>query len=190
MNGTPTKKKVQISLEFAGAVLPVVQDVDGRDIVPFKPIVESIGIDWMGQYRRIQTPYMKRRLGISIGELSYAGQAREMVCIRFDRVSAFMNMVNPDQVRGAGNVDAADFLEAKHAEWDDLIHEYEMRGGIFSSKQSKQHHQYLADVKELRMNLKDLKGEAAERARAALAKQLADRLGIELETEQQTAGVE
>jgi len=183
MTDIPAKKKVQISLEFAGAVLPVVQDEEGRDVVPLKPIVESIGIDWMTQYRRTQTPYMQRRMGICIGQLPYAGQTREMVCIRLDRVSAYLNTINPDQVRSAGNKDAADFLEAKHAEWDDLIHEYEMQGGIISAKQSQQHDRYLADAKELRMNLKDLKGEAADRARAALAKQLADRLGIPYEIE-------
>lgn len=119
----------KIELEFAGVTLPVVMNAEGAEVVPVKPIVEAMGVDWMRQYRRMQTPYLSRRLGVCIGQMSYAGQAREMVCIRLDRVAALLNQMNPEQVRGAGNEAAADFLEAKQAEWDDLIHEYETRKG-------------------------------------------------------------
>ena len=45
-----------------------------------------------------------------------------------------MNTLNPDLIRAAGNADAADFLEAKHQEWDDLIDAYEMEFGILAKK--------------------------------------------------------
>lgn len=124
----------KIELEFAGVTLPVVMNAEGVEVVPAKPIVEAMGVDWMRQYRRMQTPYLSRRLGTCIGHMSYAGQTREMVCIRLDRVAALLNQMNPESVRGAGNEAAADFLEAKQAEWDDLIHEYETRkGGMLSA---------------------------------------------------------
>jgi len=57
-----------------------------------------------------------------------------MVCIRMDRVAAFLNQVNPVSVRGGGNEIGADFLEAKQCEWDDLLHKYETRqGGMLQS---------------------------------------------------------
>jgi len=58
-----------------------------------------------------------------------AGQKREMVCIRLDRVAAFLYTINPNQVRDKGNEAAADYLERKHTEWDDLIHQYESSNG-------------------------------------------------------------
>lgn len=124
----------KIELEFSNAVLPVWQNEEGHEVVPVKPIIEAIRVDWMTQYRRMQTPYMTRRLGVCVGPVPYAGQVREMVCIRVDRVAALLNQIDPAAVRGAGNEAAADFLEAKQAEWDDLIHEYETRkGGMLES---------------------------------------------------------
>lgn len=133
-------------LEFAGAMLPVVADEAGQDMVPLKPICEAIGVKWEDQRRKLgvksegRTPdirgagsenggYYARRLGACIGDIPYAGQMRQMVCIRLDRVVAFLNSINPESVRGAGNEAAADFLEEKHAEWDMVLHDYEMQKG-------------------------------------------------------------
>lgn len=52
-----------------------------------------------------------------------------MVLIRVDRVAAYLNTLNPESVRAGGNKVAADWLEAKHKEWDDLIHAYEQSSG-------------------------------------------------------------
>ena len=48
-----------------------------------------------------------------------------MVCIRIDRVASFLSTINPDRVRANGNIDSADWLEAKHQEWDDVLHAWE-----------------------------------------------------------------
>ncbi|MFH2082056.1 MAG: hypothetical protein ABIK08_11295 [Pseudomonadota bacterium] len=133
-------------LEFAGAMLPVVVDEAGQDMVPLKPICEAVGIKWEEQRRKFGlksdtcTPddrgagsgndgYYARRMGVAIRGIPYAGQMREMVCIRLDRVVAFLNSINPENVRGAGNQKAADFLEEKHAEWDAVLHDYELKKG-------------------------------------------------------------
>ncbi len=121
--------QIKINLEFGGALLPVAKNEAGQDVVPLKPICEVIGLDWATQHRKMQVSYLAKRLGTCIGLMPYAGQEREMVCIRLDRVSAFLYTVNPDRVRGNGNEAAADFLERKHAEWDDLIHQYEAQNG-------------------------------------------------------------
>lgn len=52
----------------------------------------------------------------------------EPIYIRLDRVNAFLGTINPDRVRAAGNISAADYLEAKISEWDDALHDYEELG--------------------------------------------------------------
>lgn len=121
--------QIKINLEFGGALLPVVKNDAGQDVVPLKPICEAIGLSWADQHKKMQAAYLTRRLGICIGVIPYADQAREMVCIRLDRVSAYLYTINPDRVRVTGNEAAADYLERKHAEWDDLIHQYEAQNG-------------------------------------------------------------
>lgn len=123
------KVNSRIELEFAGINLPVNKDGEGREIVPVKPISDVFGLEWGRQHKKMQTPYLTRRLGVCIGLMYHAGQLREMVCIRLDRVSTFLNQIEPERVRGGGNETGADFLEAKQEEWDDVIHEYESRQG-------------------------------------------------------------
>ena len=50
------------------------------------------------------------------------------IYIRLDRVAAFLGTINPDKVRAAGNVSAAEHLEIKISEWDDALHDYEELG--------------------------------------------------------------
>lgn len=118
-------KMISIGLNFSGVLLPLVDSEDGFQRVPMKPICEVVGIHWDNQHRKIQAPYFVRRMGICVGDITYAGQVRNMVLIRVDRVQAYLNTLNPDLIRAAGNVDSADWLEAKHAEWDDVLHAWE-----------------------------------------------------------------
>lgn len=121
--------RLTLNMEFGGAVLPVAKNAAGQDVVPLKPIVEVIGLEWERQRKKVQTPYFIKRLGVCTVQMYGAAQSREMVCIRLDRVSAYLNTISPESVRGAGNEAAADFLERKHQEWDDLIHAYESERG-------------------------------------------------------------
>lgn len=126
------QQAISLNLNFSGVVLPVVDCEDGFQRVPLKPISDLIGLSWADQHKKMQTPYFSRRLGVCVGDIPYAGQTRQMVLVRLDRVAAYLNMLNPESVRAAGNEAAADFLEAKHREWDDLIHAYEQqRGQLF-----------------------------------------------------------
>jgi hypothetical protein len=42
---------------------------------------------------------IQRRMGICVGDMPYAGQEREMVLIRLDRVCAWLNSLNPEHIR-------------------------------------------------------------------------------------------
>lgn len=160
--------QVRIDLDFAGAILPVTTDDAGREVVPVKPIVEAIGLDWMRQYRRMQTPWMTRRLGVCVGHMPYAGQTREMVCIRLDRVAAYLNTISPESVRAANNEDAADFLERKHEEWDQLIHEYELRQGMFATQQQQVQSTRIQSMRTLIAANRELRATEDERGRKTL----------------------
>lgn len=129
-------KSISLNLNFSGAILPILDNEDGFQRVPLKPISDAIGLSWADQHKKMQVPYFVRRLGICVGDIPYAGQTRSMVLIRLDRVAAYLNTLNPENVRAAGNEAAADYLEQKHQEWDDLIHAYEQqRGEMFGSGQ-------------------------------------------------------
>lgn len=123
------KVVTKIELEFAGVTLPVGQDAEGRDVVPLKPISDVFGLKWEEQRIRVQGDYLARFLGTCTPVIRGADQSREMVCIRLDRVAAWMFQINPERVRAAGNEVGADFLIEKHEEWADLIHQYETRKG-------------------------------------------------------------
>jgi hypothetical protein len=124
---------ISLNLNFSGVILPITDCEDGQQRVPLKPIADVIGLSWADQHKKMQVPYFVRRMGICVGDIPYAGQTRSMVLIRLDRVAAYLNTLNPESVRAAGNDAAADYLEAKHQEWDDLLHAYEQsRGEMFS----------------------------------------------------------
>jgi hypothetical protein len=119
------RSMIHLNLEFSGALIPVETDETGIRIVPLKPITDAIGLEWERQRKKVSEPYLTKRLGTCTVQVWGADQRREMICIRLDRVAAFLNTVNPENVRGQGNEAAADFLESKHAEWDDLLDAYE-----------------------------------------------------------------
>ena len=149
--------KITINLVFSGAILPVVNCIDGHQRVPLKPISDLFGLDWKSQKRKIggvagvqetvksadpggasppRKNYISTLLGITMEEVFYADQLRPMLCVRVDRVAGFLFTINPDMVRALGNEDGADFLEHKHQEWLDVIHAYEQQhGDLFRTSQ-------------------------------------------------------
>lgn len=128
--------QITLNLNFSGVVLPIIDGEDSHPRVPLKPICDVIGVQWETQRKKVQDGYLSRRLGICTMEIHWAGQDREMVVLRLDRVASYLMSINPDSVRGAGNESAADYLEAKHQEWDDLLHAYELqRGDLFRAGQ-------------------------------------------------------
>ncbi|SMF94408.1 P22_AR N-terminal domain-containing protein [Methylomagnum ishizawai] len=177
--------RVRLSLEFAGVILPIAKDEHGRDIVPLKPISDVFGLDWEKQRIKVNNG-ISRRLGTCTHLMVGGGQGREMTCIRLDRVAAYLNTINPEKVRAVGNEVGADFLERKQEEWDDLIHAYEMRSGMFAtqaqreaSARSRKVRDLLAVAKEKR-NTQD---QADRRVLGGLMKGLAADLGVPYQEE-------
>lgn len=138
MLNAPMHPRLHLSLVFGDVLLPIIPCADGHPRVPLKPIALHVGVNWKTFHRRLAPGgYLHRRLGVQI---IHAGEAKSdqaiplkgdkpgQLCIRLDRVAAFLNSLNPEKIRVTGNVAAADWLEAKHAEWDDALHAYETAG--------------------------------------------------------------
>ncbi len=176
--------KIHLSIAFGDAILPIVKCDDGHERMPLKPISDQIGLDWATQRRKVRdNEYLTKRLGlILVGLKPYQnnekGGEKPQYCIRIDRVTAFLNTINPQNIRSMGNHDAADWLEAKHAEWDDALHQYETDGfAIKSNQDAQQIINTLAQVD--RIKNPEIKRIAAKKANEAF--------GIEIPMGNQTA---
>jgi hypothetical protein len=164
-------KHIAISIEYAGLTLPVVKNEQGSEIVPLKPVSSLFGLDWTTQYKKIQDPWMTRYLGVCIGSSPYAGgQNRDQVCIRLDRVAAYLMTLSPAMIRAKGNESGADFLEAKLTEWADALHDYE----TFGSAHNPRHADALLAIRQANAIANVAKMKDAALRRIALA-----RLGID-----------
>lgn len=175
-------KVISIGLAFGGVVLPIVEGDDGFERVPLKPICEVIGLKWEEQRLKVQKGYLARRLGTCTPVIRGADQDREMVAIRLDRVASFLSTINPDRVRANGNVDAADWLEAKHQEWDDVLHQYEVaKGDMFRERSARNTgiRTFLAVAREKR----SANDPADRKALSLILKGMADELGIPYQLE-------
>lgn len=172
-------KVISIGLTFGGVVLPIVEGEDGFQRVPLKPICDVIGILWENQRAKVQGGYLSRRLGVTTPLM---GGGVPMVCIRVDRVASFLSTINPDRVRANGNEDSADWLEAKHQEWDNVLHQYELaKGDMFREKASRNTaiRTFLAVAKEKRVSA----NEADRQALGLILKGLAGDLNIPYQLE-------
>mgnify|MGYP003385604539 CR=1 FL=1 len=127
-------QRIHISIAFGDAILPVVKCEDGHDRVPLKPISDQVGVNWKGQKRKLTNDdYLTERFGLILGVVHYPQMAdmarkRDEYLIRLDRITAFLNTLNPHLITVRGNSDAADWLKDKHNEWDNALHSYETNG--------------------------------------------------------------
>lgn len=194
-----SRKVVRIQLEFAGVILPVEQNERGIDVVPLRPVVDVVGLEWERQRKKVSDGYLSKRLGTCtvlmycadqrvndtcIQEFPYAGQQREMICIRLDRVAAYLNTINPERVRSNGNESAADFLEKKHEEWDEVINAYEHGFGMFAGKKAASRKPpTVRDFLSVLKAKKQAETESERQVLNTLAQNLAEELGAPFQPE-------
>ncbi len=182
---TSHRSAIKIQLEFAGVLLPVELNEKRQEIVPLKPIADLIGLDWETQRKKVNSDYLSKRLGtcteLMLGD---AGQRREMICIRLDRVAAYLNTINPERVRSNGNESAADFLEKKHEEWDEVINAYEHGFGMFAGKKAASRKQpTVRDFLSVLKAKKQAETESERQVMNTLAQNLAEELGAPFQPE-------
>lgn len=174
---TKQPQRIHLSIGFGDAILPIINCDDDHQRVPLKPICDQIGVSWEVQRRKISPEsYLWQRLGAEIttlkgGETQGKQGNPTHLCVRIDRVTAFLNTINPQNIRGMGNDSAADWLEAKHAEWDDALHAYETNGFACKPVHSAQ------GVVNMIAQIDRIKNPALKQIAAQLAN---DELGLEI----------
>lgn len=181
------KTKISFLIEYAGLQLQVVKNEQGEDVTPLKPISDLFGIKWEDQRVKVSTGHLARFLGTCTPDIRGAGeQSRAQVCILLSRVAAYIMSINPDKVRSHGNASAADFLEAKLAEWADALHDYEELGAAFNLKHAKAQDQLRRQRQQFVQLLAVKNKTADEKDRQAVARlmaQVASEIGIEYQPE-------
>jgi hypothetical protein len=131
--------KITIKIGHNTICLPLVQSQQGMVVAPLKPIADEIGLPWAEQLETLRPVgreenrresldddemdnlYFSRRMGICLEKVFFEGLMQEMICIRADRIAAYMHSIDTDRLAAAGNHEAAELLRAKQEEWDGVI---------------------------------------------------------------------
>jgi hypothetical protein len=92
----------QKQVDFYEDAITAVRLKDGRIFVPVRPIVESLGVDWNGQRRRInRDPVLSAKLA-TVDVTSTEGERqvkRGVLCLPLDYISGFLFGINASRVR-------------------------------------------------------------------------------------------
>lgn len=101
---TPIEQK---EIEFHGREITaiLVEDEDGREniYVPLRPLVEGMGLDWSGQFRRVKENQVLNEVCISVGvtptEIGRGKGMREMLSIPISHLNGFLFNINAKRVK-------------------------------------------------------------------------------------------
>lgn len=118
-----------INVPFHGAELFVINH-NGEPYTPMKPIVEGMGMDWMGQYTKL-----KQRFTSTIEEISMVaadGKTRSMICLALRKLSAWLNTISPNKVRPEIRERVIQYQE----ECDDVLYEYWTKGQVTNPRKA------------------------------------------------------
>lgn len=117
-----------INVPFHGAELYVVSH-NGEPYTPMKPIVEGMGMDWMGQYTKLKQRFSK---GIEEISIPTAGGMQKMICLALRKLAAWLNTISPNKVRPEIRERVIRYQE----ECDDVLYEYWTKGQVTNPRKS------------------------------------------------------
>lgn len=118
---------IYLTLDSRDYSLAVGINESGVPVVPLKQVADIFGIDWRTQKRKVKKPSLIKRFGTCVISMQYGRRCREVICIRLDRVAAFVHSINPRCVGGQGAVDCADAIADRQQVLDRLLNDYEQR---------------------------------------------------------------
>lgn len=110
-----------IMVPFHGVSLFVVNR-NGEPFTPMKPIVEGMGMDWMGQFTKL-----KQRFKSTIEEISIVaadGKSRPMICLALRKLNGWLQTISPNKVRP----EIRDKVIQYQEECDDVLYKYWVEG--------------------------------------------------------------
>ena len=111
-----------INVPFYGNSLLVVEH-NGEAYTPMKPIVEGMGMDWMGQYTKLKQRFAK---GIEEISIPTAGGIQKMICLAMRKLAAWLQTISPNKVRP----EIRDNVIRYQEECDDVLYEYWTKGEV------------------------------------------------------------
>ena len=89
----------QKEVAFYEDVIVAVRLIDGNVFIPVKPVCDLLGVDWGGQYRRIQRDPVLSEEARRIDVTSTRRGTQPMVCLPLDYISGFLFGLNADRVK-------------------------------------------------------------------------------------------
>lgn len=66
----------------------------GEPYTPMKPIVEGMGLDWMGQYTKLKQRFAK---GIEEISIPTTGGMQKMICLALRKLNGWLNTISPSR---------------------------------------------------------------------------------------------
>lgn len=111
-----------INVPFHGDNLYVV-NYNGHPYVPMKPIVEGMGLDWMGQYRKLTQRFAK---GIEEMSIPTKGGEQSMICLALRKLAGWLHTISPNKVKP----EIRDKVIRYQEECDDVLYEYWTTGEV------------------------------------------------------------
>ncbi|EBR4567686.1 hypothetical protein B1Q46_17190 [Salmonella enterica] len=117
-----------MTVSFYGNSLYVVNH-NGEPYTPMKPIVEGMGMDWMGQFRKL-----KSRFATSIEEISIQLpgdiQRRNVVCLPLRKLAGWLQTISPNKVKP----EIRDRVIQYQNECDDVLYDYWAKGVVVNPR--------------------------------------------------------
>nr|WP_082120826.1 phage antirepressor N-terminal domain-containing protein [Moellerella wisconsensis] len=117
-----------INVPFHGDNLFIVNH-NGQPYVPMKPIVEGMGLDWMGQYRKLTQRFSK---GIEEMSIPTKGGDQSMICLALRKLTGWLHTISPNKVKP----EIRDKVIQYQEECDDVLYEYWTTGEVKAKHKS------------------------------------------------------
>lgn len=117
-----------INVPFHGNNLCIV-NYNGEPYVPMKPIVEGMGLDWMGQYRKLTQRFSK---GIEEMSIPTKGGEQSMICLALRKLAGWLHTISPNKVKA----EIRDKVIQYQEECDDVLYEYWTTGEVKAKHKS------------------------------------------------------
>lgn len=125
---TLNQQNCTINVPFYGSQLYVVNH-DGEPFTPMKPIVDGMGMDWMGQYTKLKQRFAK---GIEEISIPTAGGIQKMICLALRKLAAWLNTISPNKVKP----EIRDRVIQYQDECDDVLYEYWTKGQVTNPRKT------------------------------------------------------
>lgn len=111
-----------ITVPFHGSSLYVI-NYNGEPYTPMKPIVEGMGMDWMGQYNKLKQRFAK---GIEEISIPTPGGHQMMLCLALRKLNGWLQTISPNKVKP----EIRDKVVQYQEECDDVLYEYWTKGQV------------------------------------------------------------